>query len=156
MSWQDDWFKRIQATFRPTQLAFFEASIIGLLSGVAAVFLKQSVGFWGGMRLQVATYYPAWIALPLIGIIGGALTGLLLEYVSREAAGSGIPQVKVAIAGLPTRLNLRLAITKLLSTLINLSAGFPLGRQGPTVQIGARSPRSLVVGFPPRPNIVAN
>ncbi|NJN48520.1 MAG: universal stress protein [Alkalinema sp. RL_2_19] len=151
MSWQDDWFKRIQATFRPTQLAFFEACIIGLLSGLAAVCLKKSVGFWGGLRLQTAVQYPDWIVLPLIGLIGGGLAGLLLDRVTNEAAGSGIPQVKMALAGLPTRLNLRLAITKLLSTLLSLSSGFPLGRQGPTVQIGAAIAAQFSRWFPTSP-----
>jgi chloride channel protein, CIC family len=137
MSWQADWSKTIQATVRPQQLAVVEACIIGLLSGLAAVFLKQSVGFWGGLRLSTANQYPAWIVLPLIGAIGGAIAGLIIDRIAPEAAGSGIPQVKIAVAGLPTRLNLRLAIAKLLSTLAILSSGFPLGRQGPTVQIGA-------------------
>ncbi|MBE9030026.1 chloride channel protein [filamentous cyanobacterium LEGE 11480] len=151
MSWQDDWFKRIQATFRPTQIAVFEACVIGLLSGLAAVFLKQSVGFWGGLRLNVATQYPAWIVLPLIGAIGGGLSGLLIDQISKEAAGSGIPEIKIALAGLPTRLNLRLAIAKILSTLLNLSSGFPLGRQGPTVQIGAAIAAQFSRWFPTSP-----
>ncbi len=151
MSWQENLFKRIQATFRPGQLAVFEACIIGLISGLAAVFLKQSVGFLGGIRLYTATQYPAWLALPLIGAIGGGLAGLLIEKFSDEAVGSGISQVKVALAGLPTRLNLRLAITKLLSTLLSLSSGFPLGRQGPTVQIGAAIAGQFSRWFPTSP-----
>ncbi len=151
MSWQDNLSKQIQATFRPQQLAVVEACIIGLLSGLAAVFLKQSVGFWGGLRLNVATIYPAWIVLPLIGTIGGAMAGLIIDRISPEAAGSGIPQVKVALAGLPTRLNLRIAIAKLLSTLVILSSGFPLGRQGPTVQIGAAIAAQFSRWFPTSP-----
>jgi chloride channel protein, CIC family len=151
MSWQDNLFKQVQATFRPQQLAVFEACIIGLLSGLAAVFLKQSVGFWGGLRLVSATQYPAWIVLPLIGAIGAGLAGLLIDRVSPEAAGSGIPQVKVALAGLPTKLNFRLAIAKLLSTLLVLSSGFPLGRQGPTVQIGAAIAAQFSRWFPTSP-----
>ncbi len=151
MSWQDNLFKQVQATFRPQQLAVFEACIIGLLSGLAAVFLKQSVGFWGGLRLTTATQYPAWLVLPLIGAIGGGLAGLLIDRVAPEAAGSGIPQVKVALAGLPTKLNFRLAIAKLLSTLVILSSGFPLGRQGPTVQIGAAIAAQFSRWFPTSP-----
>lgn len=151
MAWQDDWFKQIQATFRPRQLAVFEASIIGLLSGVAAVFLKQSVGFWGGMRLSLASQYPAWLLLPVIGAIGGALAGLVIDQIAPDAAGSGIPQVKVALAGLPTKLNARLAIAKLLATLVILSSGFPLGRQGPTVQIGAAIAAQFSRWFPTSP-----
>ncbi len=128
-------------TFRqllpPKRLAILEAVLIGLVAALAAVLLKQSVHFLSGWRLQGALLMPAWVWFPVVGLTGGFLAGLLIERVAPEASGSGIPQVKAALAYVPITLDLRVAIAKLLSTMLTLSSGFVLGRQGPTVQIGA-------------------
>lgn len=122
---------------RPKNLAIFEACVIGLVSGLAAVFLKQGVGWLGGWRTYAASEFPAWWVLPGIGLIGGVLSGLLVEGLAPGTSGSGIPQVKAALASLPTPMNLRVAIVKLLGTVLALGSGLSLGRQGPTVHVGA-------------------
>lgn len=121
----------------PKQLAILEACLIGLVAGLSAVMLKQSIGWLGGWRIQLASQLPAWIVLPMIGAIGGFLSGFLIERFAPEAAGSGIPQVKAALGYIPIALNLRVAIVKIASTILALGSGLALGRQGPTVQIGA-------------------
>jgi chloride channel protein, CIC family len=148
---QDRWFKQLQGLLRPRQLAVIEACLIGLISGCAAVLLKYSVSFLGGTRLQWSTQYPDWLVLPLVGAIGGWFSGWLLDHWGSDAVGSGIPQVKIALAGLPTQLNGRLAIVKLASTLLSLGAGLSLGRQGPTVQIGAAIAAQVSRWFPTSP-----
>lgn len=119
------------------QLAITEACIIGLVSGLAAVSLKYGVGVVGGWRIQLSYQFPAWIVLPLIGLVGGVLAGLLVERLAPEAAGSGIPQVKAALSHVAIALNLRVALVKMASVVLVLGSGMNLGRQGPTVQIGA-------------------
>lgn len=128
-------FRRLHKFFGPKRVAFIEACIIGVVSGLAAVALKQSVEFLTLWRLNNSL--PLWLLLPGMGIVGGTLAGWVVEKVAPEAVGSGIPQVKAALAYRPTPLNLRLAIAKLLSTILALGAGLSLGRQGPTLQIGA-------------------
>jgi chloride channel protein, CIC family len=121
----------------PKALAILEACMIGLVSALAAVLLKQSIAWVEAWRSSVASQLSPWIALPLIGIGGGFLSGILLERLAPEASGSGIPQVKAALSYAPIALDLRVAIAKLLGTTLVVGSGLAVGRQGPTVQIGA-------------------
>ncbi|WP_295614823.1 chloride channel protein [Chamaesiphon sp. GL140_3_metabinner_50] len=129
--------RKIRQLLRPKPIAIVEACSIGVVSALAAVGLRQSVAWLEAWRLDLAGAFPAWIVLPLIGIVGGYLSGFLVERFAPEAAGSGIPQVKAALGYVPIALDLRVAVVKWLSTSLSLGSGFALGRQGPTVQIGA-------------------
>ncbi|KAM3094343.1 chloride channel protein [Phormidesmis sp. 146-35] len=137
---------------QPKQLAIFEACLIGLISGLAAVSLKQGVAWISGWRLQIAHEYPVWVVLPAIGLLGSLFAGLLIERAAPEASGSGIPQVKAALGYAPVALNARVALVKLLSTLLSLGSGLTLGRQGPTVQIGAAIAAQLSIWVPTSPD----
>jgi len=122
---------------KPKRLAILEAVLIGLVAAFAAVLLKQGVYWLSGWRVKESLLMPAWILLPLVGGVGGCLAGLLIERFAPEATGSGVPQVKAALAYIPITLDLRVGVVKILSTMLILGSGFVLGRQGPTVQIGA-------------------
>jgi chloride channel protein, CIC family len=139
-------------SLRPKQIAILEASLIGLLSGLAAVVLKVGVGWVGGWRLVGAGILPPIVALPLFGAISGGLAGILIQRLAPEASGSGIPQVKAALAYLPMPLTGRIAIVKLISTILSLGAGLTLGRQGPTVQLGAAIASQVSNWFPTSPD----
>jgi CIC family chloride channel protein len=62
---------------------------------------------------------------------------LLVEQLAPEASGSGIPQVKANLANVPIKLSWRVGSIKLLTAMIALGSGLTLGRQGPTVHVGA-------------------
>ncbi|MEG5059031.1 chloride channel protein [Microcoleus sp. A2-C5] len=126
-----------QLFLRPRRLAIFEACLIGLVAGIAGVLLKSGVGWLGSWRVASSALIPVWILLPSVGLVGGFLTGLLVERLAPETAGSGIPHVKAALGGVNLALDLRVAVAKLLTTILAVGSGLSLGRQGPTVQIGA-------------------
>jgi len=134
LTWID---RQLRQLLRPKPIAIVEACAIGIVSAVAAVGLKQSVAWLETLRAGLASTFPAWAILPIVGIVGGYLSGLLVERFAPEAAGSGVPQVKAALGYVPITLNLRVAVVKWLSTSLSLGAGFALGRQGPIIQIGA-------------------
>lgn len=120
-----------------TRYALVEACLIGLFSALAAVLLKEGIGWLGGWRIQTASFVGAKITLPLMGLVFGTLAGLIIQLLSPAAAGGGIPQVKAALAKYPVMLNLRIALVKTLATILVVGAGFTVGRRGPTVHIGA-------------------
>ncbi len=120
-----------------TRYALIEACLIGLFSALAAVLLKQGIGWLGGWRVQTANIAGAKLVLPLVGLFLGTLAGGIIQLFSPSAAGGGIPQVKAALAKYPVVLNLRTALVKTLATILIVGAGFTVGRRGPTVHIGA-------------------
>ena len=120
-----------------TRYALIEACLIGLFSALAAVLLKQGIGWLGGWRIQTANIAGAKLVLPLTGLILGTFAGCIIQLLSPAAGGGGIPQVKAALAKYPVVLNLRVALVKTLATILVVGAGLTVGRRGPTVHIGA-------------------
>lgn len=136
---------------RPKRLAFVEACLIGLVSGLAAVLLGQAVDLAGAWRVHISYIWPAYLVLPGIGLLGGILAGWLVERFAPEASGSGMSEVKAVLARVPMPLNLRIALVKLVSATLVLGSGMPLGREGPTVQIGAALANQLSNWVPTSP-----
>lgn len=65
------------------------------------------------------------------------MCGVIVKFIAPEITGSGIPQVKGFLRGHPIRMNLVSLLAKLAAGILSLGCGLPLGREGPTVQIGA-------------------
>jgi len=146
------WLRIFRKFLAPKRFAIIEACLIGLVAALAAVFLKQGVGWIGTWRVHTAHLLPAWLVLPGIGLAGGLLSGWLVEKVAPEASGSGIPQVKAVLARVPMALDMRVALVKLFAGILALGSGLPLGREGPTVQVGAALAAQLSRIFPTSPD----
>ncbi|MBD2605542.1 chloride channel protein [Scytonema hofmannii FACHB-248] len=130
--------QRFRSFWQPRRgLAIAEACLIGVVAALSAVLLKFGAGYLGTWRVHTSHIFPAWIVLPAVGMSFGFLAGFLVERFAPEASGSGIPQVKASLANVPIKLSWRVAGVKLISAIIALGSGITLGRQGPTVQLGA-------------------
>lgn len=107
-----------------------------MTAGLSAVLLGAGVSWLGTLRIHLSDIAPTHYVLPAFGLIGGLIAGILIEHVP-EASGSGIPQVRAALDRVRVVLDLRVAIVKLLGGIFALGSGLFLGREGPTVQLGA-------------------
>lgn len=147
-----DVYQAFSHVLKPKRLAILEAVLIGLIAALAAVLLKQGVVWLSSWRVKESLLTPAWLLLPSVGLTGGFLSGWLIERFAPEAAGSGVPQIKAALAYNPVSLNLRVAVVKLLSGMLTIGSGLVLGRQGPTIQIGAALAAQLSRWVPASPD----
>lgn len=144
------WLKFLRLRPVDQRYALLEACLIGVISALAALTLKQGISWLGSYRVAAVNEH-GWLVLPLTGFLFGGLTGVCLQWFAPDAAGGGIPQVKAVLAQLPMSLSLRSALVKLLGTIFILGAGFTLGRRGPTVHIGATLAAQLSLWLPTSP-----
>lgn len=130
-----------QDVFEPTQwkrrLTLWSG---GILVGFAAVAFAQAsdLAFAGFRKLLGISI---WLPLALLPAVFAALAWLTAGPL-RATRGSGIPQVIAALevpdADFRRRLlALPVVLCKMLLTLIGLAAGASIGREGPTVHVGA-------------------
>ena len=124
----EDWGRRIAT--------FLAAVAIGL---VALAFA------WAGDAAREffvsVTVSAPWMHLVMTPVIFVVITALTLRF-APEARGSGIPQVIAASRkprGKASRalVSLRASVAKMVLTLFALAGGASVGREGPTVQLGA-------------------
>src|SRR5579871_6979704 len=73
----------------------------------------------------------------LIPVAGSLLTGFLLARYFPNARGSGIPQTKAALFLRDGFIKFRTVVGKFSCCTISLASGIALGREGPSVQVGA-------------------
>ncbi|HEY6293126.1 MAG TPA: chloride channel protein [Terriglobia bacterium] len=125
------WITRLRQ--REDRLLLVLALVIGALTGaavVAFILLTERVG----MRL-----YPvgsaAWrrVLVPVLGSLG---MGYLLFRYFPDARGSGVPQTKAALFAREGVITAGTIFGKFFCTATTLASGIPLGREGPSVQVG--------------------
>src|ERR1700679_2440025 len=119
---------------REGQIFLVLALVIGAVTGlvvVAFILLTERMG----MRLYPVEGAP-WrrLLFPVAGSLG---IGYLLYRFFPNARGSGVPQTKAALFAREGRITLRTVLGKFFCTSATLASGIPLGREGPSVQVGA-------------------
>jgi chloride channel protein, CIC family len=119
---------------RESQVFMVLSLVIGALTGLAVVafiLLTERIG----MRLYPVSGAP-WRRL-LFPVVGSLSIGYLLYRFFPSARGSGVPQTKAALFAGGGRISLRTVLGKFFCTSATLASGIPLGREGPSVQVGA-------------------
>lgn len=128
-------------------LSVIAACLIGLAAGASALLLGYGINFVGSLRMHFCQLYEPIIVLPLIGLVGGLISGVTV-WIAPDTSGSGIPQVRAVLSRMNLPLDFRIAIVKLIGGTIALGSGLFMGREGPTVQVGAAIAGTLSRWFP--------
>lgn len=119
---------------REEQVFLILTLLIGALVGLMAVAFIVLTEHEGKRLYPVGS--PAWYRV-LIPILGSLVMGYLLYRYFPDARGSGVPQTKAALYAREGRITAATAFGKFFCTSATLASGIPLGREGPTVQVGA-------------------
>ena len=108
--------------------------------GLAAVLYARLID-WGYDTFRTLREHAAWLPLLLTPSIAAASVWMTRRFF-RGAEGSGIPQVIATLHASPSAfgarlLTLRILFGKVLISFLGILGGFTIGREGPTVQVGA-------------------
>ena len=118
----------------------FEGILIGIFTGFAVVFFRFSIEKIGNYYPIIYSYLkekPYFIPiLFLILILIGISIGFLIKK-EPMIRGSGIPQVEGVLLRKTNMIWWRVLLGKLFGGILSIGAGLSLGREGPSVQIGA-------------------
>jgi CIC family chloride channel protein len=129
---------------RERRTAIVLSFVVGALVGLVVVAFILLTG-----RLAARMYPPGsrpWRRV-LTPVLGALVSGFLLSRYFPDARGSGIPQTKFAIFIYNGYISLKTVIGKFVCCSISLASGIALGREGPSVQIGAGVSSVLVRRF---------
>ncbi len=126
---------------------FWEGILVGIFAGLVISLFRYLLSKAEAWRINLyelltqlpAVYTAGWFAV-LLGI--SAVMYFLTKY-EPMAGGSGIPQVKGVILGFMRMNWIRILWVKLAGGVIGLGAGLSLGREGPSIQLGAVTAQGL-------------
>lgn len=121
---------------------FPRAAVVGGLAGFIALMFRVALTSADRLRMWLVTWahsLPAagWVVPVLVGMIGAGIAVALVTRCDCGAAGSGIPYVEAVLHGYRKLDWKRLLPVKFLGGIIAIGSGLALGREGPTVQMGA-------------------
>src|SRR5438445_4101679 len=120
---------------REEQVFLLLTLVIGAIVGAAVVaFILLTQRF--GARIYAGHEGTSWPRF-VIPVAGSLAMGYLLFRFFPDARGSGVPQTKAALYAREGRISLSTVFGKFFCTSATLACGIPLGREGPSVQVGA-------------------
>ncbi len=111
------------------------AGLIGLLSGFAAVILKETVHFiQHELRDLIAVENYIYFTFPLVGIL---LTVLIGNYILKESMGHGITQILYDIAKKSSLIRKTKMYSRMLTSALTVGFGGSVGLEAPIVVTGS-------------------
>ncbi len=113
----------------------------GVIAGVVLLNLIRLVtnlaffGAWTLANLKIGRS-PLGVATVVVPVAGSLIVGLMARYGSEKIRGHGIPEAIEAILLGRSRLDVKVAILKPLSSAIAIGTGGPFGAEGPIIMTG--------------------
>lgn len=127
-------------SFKQILYLVIEGGLIGTLAGLTAVVYRFFLT-WAETGLNHVLFFikgniPAIILWFLALIVMGCIVARIVKW-EGMASGSGIPQVSGEVKGFLNPCWWRVLIAKFTGGTISIFAGLSLGREGPSIQLGA-------------------
>jgi CIC family chloride channel protein len=119
---------------RENHIFFALTIVIGILAGLAAVLFTLAIK---GTTYLLFGVSPSILRYILVPTVVSLVTGFLLARFFPEARGSGVPQTEAAYHLYQGHVPGRVAFGKFLTGVLCIGSGHSMGREGPSVQIGA-------------------
>jgi CIC family chloride channel protein len=119
---------------RESQVFVCITILIGLFAGLAAVIFTLSIKF---VTLFFFGIDPSPLRVLAIPTAVSFVSGILLWKYFPEARGSGVPQTEVAFHLNHGQIRARVPFGKFITGVLCIGCGHSMGREGPSVQIGA-------------------
>lgn len=118
------------------------ALLVGLLAGLVALAFRVGLSYAEQLRnalLRFAHAHAPWaVILPVaFGAAFAGLSVLLVRKVAPEAVGSGVPHLKAVLHHHRPLVWQRVLPVKFVGGVLAIGSGLALGREGPTIQMGA-------------------
>ncbi len=110
--------------------------LTGLGAALTGVLFKAGVHLLDEWRLTLLKQLPAWFVLPALGGLGGFISATLISKLSPSAGGSGVSHIMAFLRHRTVPMGLRVGLVKLAAGILAIGSGFPLGPEGPSVQMG--------------------
>lgn len=120
--------------FSEEQVFLVLTILIGLVAGLAAVLFTLAIH---ELQLHLFGLYPSTLRLILVPTVMSLVAGVLLHRWFQDARGSGIPQTEAAYHLRDGVIPGKTAFGKFLTGVLCVGSGHSMGREGPSVQIGA-------------------
>ena len=138
--WKSD--KRfIDADTKNFKLIFYAFIVGGLAGAVGSVFritLSYIEDFSEKLYVNAGdSGIMSWVWPLIFAIIGISIALFLVNRFAPEASGSGVQEIEGALDGIRPLRWKRVLPIKFIASLFSLGSGLLLGREGPTIQIGA-------------------
>lgn len=133
--WQKSVLSNLLKTEITEERTYFGLTlIVGVLAGLAAVLVNKAVHFFTALFQTGDTF-------TLTSFLCGGAALLVSGYITTRhypsTGGSGIPGVRVALAVYHGKISFQSTLAKFFTSILSLSSGMSLGREGPTVSIAA-------------------
>jgi len=121
---------------------FPRAALVGLGAGLVAALFRATLNGADAVRNQLliwSHHFPVfgWIFPILFSMAGAIASVMLVRRFAPEASGSGIPHLEAVMHRLRTLNWKRVLPVKFIAGALAIGGGLALGREGPTVQMGA-------------------
>ena len=123
-----------QLRLRENQVFLILTIVIGVVAGLSAVLFTEAIELVSHRLFGLA---PSRLRLFAIPPLMSIVTGILLAKVFPDVRGSGVPQTETAYHLAGGVIPARVPFGKFLTGVLCIASGHSMGREGPSVQIGA-------------------